>query len=393
MIVSVPSCARGAEPVTGASSIASPCCSSAAPIDRVGVGPIVEQSMNSVPFRAPLAAPPSPSSTLSTCSPSTTIVITISHSEAAFAGVRPIAAPCSAANCSAFSPVRFQTVSSNPPLARFAAIREPMIPRPRNATRWLTTQTMPENRLPARSHGQSLLDQTAGESPSGRFSKPIAARRLAMTTTARSFDPQPLTGRQLAHRLRRQFLVVEQVSPGLAGVPSGGARRAVPTAFGDQRVVKRRERLELADHTVSAVVPPPPAGAAPERVLHRAQWELELERLDRGVERVAHRDVHAARAVRVRARALSAADRLVVGDLVVSQRQVVHRALPEGPPERREHDIGDPGGGLDVAAHHRGGRAGVEQATLWRPHLQWTVGAGVGGNIRIGQDANGEIAG
>src|SRR5450755_1018766 len=183
-----------------------------------------------------------------------------------------------------------------------------------------------------------------------------------MTTTARSLDPQPLTGRQLAHRLRRQFLAVEQVSPGLAGVPSGGPRWAVPTAFGDQRVVKRRERLELADHTISALVPPPPTGAAPERVLHRAQWELELERLDRGVERVAHRDVHAARAVRVRARALSAADRLVVGD-------------------------------LDVAAHHRGGRAGVEQATLWRPHLQWTVGAGVGGNIRIGQDANGEIAG
>jgi len=57
MIVSVPSCARGAEPVTGASSIAIPRSCSVAPIERAALGPIVEQSMNRLPGVAACAAP------------------------------------------------------------------------------------------------------------------------------------------------------------------------------------------------------------------------------------------------------------------------------------------------------------------------------------------------
>ena len=49
MIVSVPSSAFGAEPVTGASTKPWPCSRSVAPSRRASAGAIVEQSMNSVP--------------------------------------------------------------------------------------------------------------------------------------------------------------------------------------------------------------------------------------------------------------------------------------------------------------------------------------------------------
>ena len=61
-----PSSARGAEPVTGASSIPTPRSASRAAIACVAVGPIVEQSMQSVPGAAVLATPSSPSRTSST---------------------------------------------------------------------------------------------------------------------------------------------------------------------------------------------------------------------------------------------------------------------------------------------------------------------------------------
>ena len=136
MNVSVPSCARGEEPVTGASISASSCSPRRAAILRVAAGPIVEQSTNSVPGVARCAAPCGSSSrTASTCDPSTSIVKTSSLSAAASAGVAAIATPgCAAPNSSARSGVRFQTVSSNPGRVRFAAIRDPMIPSPRNAT-------------------------------------------------------------------------------------------------------------------------------------------------------------------------------------------------------------------------------------------------------------------
>jgi hypothetical protein len=52
MIVSVPVLGLGEEPVTGASSIATPCSPSASPMRRVSSGPIVEQSTHSRPGRA-----------------------------------------------------------------------------------------------------------------------------------------------------------------------------------------------------------------------------------------------------------------------------------------------------------------------------------------------------
>ena len=106
MIVSVPSSAFGEEPVTGASTKWWPCSPSASAIRRALAGPIVDMSMNSVPGAAPAAAPSSPSSIVSTWSPSTTMVITMSLRSPTSRGVSATWPPCSDAHCSARSRVR-----------------------------------------------------------------------------------------------------------------------------------------------------------------------------------------------------------------------------------------------------------------------------------------------
>src|SRR5919202_1480882 len=135
MIVSVPSSARGEEPVTGASTNPIPRSWRAAPIRRVSAGAIVDMSTQSAPSLAPATTPSSPSRTSSTCAPSTTIVITTSLRAPTSAGVAASAAPCSLANASARERVRLWTISSQPARARFAAMREPMIPSPMKPTR------------------------------------------------------------------------------------------------------------------------------------------------------------------------------------------------------------------------------------------------------------------
>src|SRR3954452_19679617 len=119
-------------------------------------------------------------------------------------------------------------------------------------------------------------------------------------------------------------------------------------ALRDQRVAHVRERLDLADDAVTAAMRPVAAGAAADRVLDRADRELALERLDGCVERVAHGYVDAARSVSVLTGALAAAERLVVGELVVAEREVVHRSLAERTSERSKYEVGDAAGGLDV---------------------------------------------
>ena len=107
MIVSVPSAAFGDEPVTGASSMPIPASASRSPMASVCSGAIVVMSTNSVPGRAPCTAPSgSPSSTCSTCGPSTTIEKTISLRSATSRGVAATFPPCSAAHASAVARVR-----------------------------------------------------------------------------------------------------------------------------------------------------------------------------------------------------------------------------------------------------------------------------------------------
>src|SRR5258708_1205723 len=305
MIVSVPSAARGEDPVTGASIIAAPRAASAAPIRRVSGGAIVEQSTNSRPRRAASIAPPSPSSTDSTWAPSTTIETTISLAAATSAGVSCDLAPCSAAQAAALPGVWVHTASSKPARATLAAIREPMMPRPRKPM-------------------GSPWGAIAESSPTGRF------------------DAQPLPGRQRPGGLARELPAVEQVT---AGQSVGAAPRppgAVTAALGDQGEGHLPQRLELPHHAVAASPGPCSSGSAPPRVLEGAQREFPLERLDRGVQRVAHRHVHPARAVGIRAGSLAPAERLVVGEALVSHAHVVHRALPLRHPEGAHHHARHP---------------------------------------------------
>ena len=327
MIVSVPASAFGEEPVTGASTNAWPRAG-----DRLGQrargggrdrGHVDEQRRRRALRRARRprrAASPRPAA------PSTTIVITTSERSATSRGRPATCPPCSAAHCLG-------------PLARAVEDRQ------------LVAGLGEVGRL-ARAH----------DAQSDEADRCHAPCPPPPGVSIRSRWPAP----QATGRLRRQLLAVEQVAPARAGLAAVGAGRRVAAALGEQRVAHRRERLELAHDPVAAAVLAVAAGAAPQRVAHDAQRELQLERLDRRVERVRHRDVHAARAVGVRAGALAAAERLVVGEVVGAEREVVHRALAERAAERGEHEVGDARRGLDVARHHRGRAAGVEQAALGR---------------------------
>ena len=180
--------------------------------------------------------------------------------------------------------------------------------------------------------------------------------------------------------------------PHAPGSPPCGAARGMAPALGDQREGHVRQRFELAHDAVAAAMAPGAPGAAAQRVLEDAQRKLPLERLDRRVERVAHRDVHAARSVGVRAGALAAAERLVVGEARVAEREVVHRALALRAPERAEHEVGDARGGLDVARRHRSAGARVEQRSLGGAHLDRAVRAGGRRDVRVGEHAHREQA-
>src|SRR5581483_2501409 len=135
-----------------------------------------------------------------------------------------------------------------------------------------------------------------------------------VTAAARRLDAQPIAGAELALRLAGKRLAVQEVSPRRAVRAALGAPRRVPPALGDEREAHRRQRLQLAHDPVAAPVAAGSAAAAAERQLADADRKLGLQGLDGRVERVRHRDVDGARPVGVRAGALAAPDRLVVGE-------------------------------------------------------------------------------
>src|SRR5208283_3788593 len=173
---------------------------------------------------------------------STTMLTTMSLTRATSAGVAWALAPCCSAQPCALPGVCVQTFSSNPARATLAAMREPMIPSPRNPMR----------------------------SPAG----------IAPSSTTGRFDAQPLRRLQPAGDLAGERAPVS--APGAAA----RARRPMAAALSDQREVHRLERLQLAHDAVAAAVPAGAAGAAPQRVLDHAQREFALERLDGRVQRV-----------------------------------------------------------------------------------------------------------
>ena len=149
----------------------------------------------------------------------------------------------------------------------------------------------------------------------GRARASVPARG-AVAAAAGRLDAQAVARAQRARRLRLELLAVEQVAPARAVLAAVGARRRVAAALGDQRVASspRAPRSRARRRRRRGGARRRPSRGAP-RSSDDAQRELELERLDRRVERVAHRDVDAARAVGVGARALAAAERLVVGEV------------------------------------------------------------------------------
>src|SRR5258708_19622621 len=160
--------------------------------------------------------------------------------------------------------------------------------------------------------------------------KPTRSRRGAsVPAAAGGLDPEPVTGSQATDGLAGQRCAVEQIASGRAIRATGSTARTVAASLADQGESHRLQRLDLAHDTVAAAVRTGAAGAAPQLVAHDAQRIGALERFDRGVERVAHRDVDAARPVGVRARALAAAERLVVGKALLAHPQAVHPSLPD----------------------------------------------------------------
>src|SRR5947209_13485830 len=142
------------------------------------------------------------------------------------------------------------------------------------------------------------------------------ASRRTISPAAGSLDPQALAGAQYARRLARQLVSVEQVAARLPRMATARAGWRTPAALGDQRVVERPQGLQLTHHAVASGLGAGPAGAAADLVAGDAEWELELQGFDRGVQRVAHGHVHRAGPRRVRAGALASGQRLVVHDLL-----------------------------------------------------------------------------
>ena len=130
MIASVPISAPGTPPDTGASIHSIPASSfSRAAMSRVASGWIEEKSTRTEPLRAPLAIPVSPKTASRTAAVSVRHMNTMSDFAATSAALAPRVAPrCTSG--SAFSAVRFQTVTGLPASISRVAIGAPIRPVP-----------------------------------------------------------------------------------------------------------------------------------------------------------------------------------------------------------------------------------------------------------------------
>src|SRR3954447_7818344 len=229
MIVSVPSAALGAEPVTGASMNAMPRSARRAPISCAAWAPIVDMSTHSSPSRSIW------SSVAATCGPSTSIVKSTSASSAASAGVSATRAPCSAAHASAFDRVRFQTVSSCPARARCTACSDPMIPRPSQATRTLG-QARP-------GHAATVIAVTGVRShPADRWRHDLQPPFRLLAVLAVAALAGPAAGDALAGSFSISHPALMEPASGTLNMPftisySGASNPFTPTPGIDYRVV------------------------------------------------------------------------------------------------------------------------------------------------------------
>src|SRR6476620_683385 len=141
-------------------------------------------------------------------------------------------------------------------------------------------------------------------------------------------DRDDVARRERARDFRGQRLSVQSIAARGSGASASFALRRVRPAFADDREPTVLEHTQLAHDSVAAAVVSGSARAEAQPVALDTQRILELERLHRRGQCVRHRNVDAARSIRVWTGALTPADRLVVRESLVSEGDVVHRALP-----------------------------------------------------------------
>src|SRR4051812_49972364 len=88
---------------------------------------------------------------------------------------------------------------------------------------------------------------------------------FAISATSGGLDSQPVAAPQRTGGLRSDLLAVHEVQARGAGLAARSALRAVPPAFGDQRVGHLVERFDLAHHAVAAALSAATARATPHR--------------------------------------------------------------------------------------------------------------------------------
>src|SRR4051794_16920977 len=160
--------------------------------------------------------------------------------------------------------------------------------------------------------GSPIIDETLA-------AVPTATGRLDRDDIARSERSRDLGGQRLS---------VQSIAPLGAGLSPSLALRRMRPAFADDRKPAVLQHAYLTHDSVAAAVLPGSAGSEAQSVALHAERILKLERLDWRRQGVRHGDVHPARPVRIRTRALPPADRLVIREALVAEGDIVHRALP-----------------------------------------------------------------
>src|SRR5207342_2423970 len=156
----------------------------------------------------------------------------------------------------------------------------------------------------------------------------VAVRDRSETPAARRLDPDEISRGEVARDLRGNLLAVQEIAPEGSRLAAPCALRCPCAALADERQAARIEHVQLPNDPLAAAVTPTPPGAEPQLVPLDPERVAELERLGGRRERVRHRDVNPRRAVRVGACALASSYRLVVGEAVVAESEVVHGPLP-----------------------------------------------------------------
>ena len=178
------------------------------------------------------------------------------------------------------------------------------------------------------------------------------------------------------------------VAADLAGLAASHAEGAVGAAVGQDAGGHGFQEADAAQAAVTAAPAPCTARARADLVAVQAHREAELQHLGVGQARVGHVGLHHAGAGKALARAGAAGHCLVVLVALVAKGEVVHGALAgRHDAQCTQQRIGDAGGGLHIARHHRRRRVGVEHGAGRDDDLQRLEAASVERNVVVHQRA------